>query len=234
MRKLIVFVVMVGLLAFAGAASADTYKTYDPDDSVDYALENYDRTYGSSGSQNNFYDYSGLSGGNCTNFVSQCIMAGFVGSDYSPTVYGQRYNYDVDASGGSYQWYFRSDADRGPAFTGTDKLYEYAENNASNYKGLHFDYVTNDTIYEYMDYEEVEEGDVIFADWDHDGTFDHSMLVTNIQTWRSGYNEIRLTYQGAPNVIGKTNIGLGDLNEDYDYEAVFYVYRPTDYNPSGL
>ena len=72
------------------------------------------------------------------------------------------------------------------------------------------------------------------ADWDHDGTIDHSMLVTNIQTLLPGYNEIRLTYQGAPGVVGRTNIGLGDINEDNNYEALFYVYRPVDYNPQGL
>lgn len=72
-----------------------------------------------------------------------------------------------------------------------------------------------------------------FADWDHNGTIDHTMLVTDIQWWRFSYNEIRLTYQGRPGVVGVTGIGLGDINEDYNFQALFYVYRPTDYNPNG-
>ncbi len=85
-----------------------------------------------------------------------------------------------------------------------------------------------------MDYKAVEIGDVIFADWDHDGTIDHSMLVTATKWWLSGYNEIRLTYQGRPGVVGVTDVGLGDINEEYNYEAVFSVYRPVDYDPDGL
>jgi hypothetical protein len=94
-----------------------------------------------------------------------------------------------------------------------------------------------------MDYGAVEVGDIIFADWDHDGTINHTMIVTDYcHTWEycyysnedpypyRGYNRIRLTYQS----YNRTNIGLGDLNEDYNYQALFYVYRPIDYNPSGL
>jgi hypothetical protein len=227
--------VQVCLLLGSSVAFGDTYKVYDPVDAVDYAVTNYNTAYGGGVGQNPFTDYAGLAGGNCTNFASQTIMAGLVQSDTMSTVYGQRTNYDIDITSYPLQWYYVSDASRGPAFTGADQLYEYAIYNYPTYRGLHFDYVTHDTLSEFMDYELVEKGDIIFADWPPaDGVIDHSMIVTDIQTWRLGYNEIRLTYQGSPGVVGKTNIGLGDLNEDNDYEALFYVYRPVDYDPSGL
>lgn len=215
-------------------AFADSYRAYDPDWAVDYALTNYNTAYGTGSGQNPFHDYSGLSGGNCTNFASQVIMAGLVQSDNMSTVYGQRANYDIDIGSGYYEWYYISDSSRGPAFTGANKLFEYADYNLPTYRGLHFDYVTNDTLTEFMDYGLVELGDIIFADWDHDGIIEHSMVVTGIDWWRPGYNEIRLTYQGADGVVGKTNIGLGDINVANNYEALFYVYRPVDYNPNGL
>ncbi|MEK7183152.1 MAG: amidase domain-containing protein [Patescibacteria group bacterium] len=235
MRVLLINFAICGVM-WAVPARADTYKVYDPADAIDYALTNYSAVYGSGGGQNPFYNYAGLLGGNCTNFVSQAIMAGLVQSDSMSTVYGQRTNYDIDITSTYYQWYFISDSSRGPAFTGANKLYEYADYNQPSYRGLHFELVTYDTLTEFMDYQLVEVGDVVFADWGTaDGVIDHSMLVTDIQTWRLGYNEIRLTYQGAPGgVVGVTNIGLGDINEDENYEALFYVYRPVDYNPSGL
>lgn len=234
MRRFICVLSVFCAIFMAMSAWADSYRTYDPAWAVDYASTNYNTSYGSGSSQNPFSDYSGASGGNCTNFVSQAIMAGFVDTDSMSTTYAQRSNYDIDKGSGSYyQWYFISNTDRGPAFTGANKLYEYAVHNWPTYRGLHFEYVTHDTTTAFMDYTLVEEGDIIFADWEHDGVIDHSMIVTDYQWWQFGHNEIRLTYQGTPGVVGKTNIGLGDINEDYDYEAVFYVYRPVDYSPTG-
>lgn len=227
------------LLSSSFVAQADSYTTYDPDCAVDYALNNYNRDYGSGSSDNPWTDYSSSEGGgNCTNFASQAIIAGMICSDDADDTYDARYDFDIDYSGSSlYEWFWRSpsSSQRGPAFTGADKLYEYADYNLSSYKGLHFEYVTHDTPTSFMDYGDVEEGDIIFADWTGDGTIDHTMIVTDIQGWRSGYNEIRLTYQGDwDSIVGKTNIGLGDINISYDYEALFYVYRPVDYSPTGL
>jgi hypothetical protein len=93
--------------------------------------------------------------------------------------------------------------------------------------------VTHDTLSQLMDYEAVTEGDVIFVDWEHDGLIDQVMLVTD-KTWLGDeYQTIRVTYQGAGNVLGKTDIKLSDLNEEYNHEALFSVYRPVDYNPNG-
>lgn len=55
-----------------------------------------------------FLDFTG-SGGNCTNFVSQCIFAGCGVMNYTKT----------------FGWYYISPEDRAPAWTGVDELYGF-------------------------------------------------------------------------------------------------------------
>lgn len=55
-----------------------------------------------------FVDYTGR-GGNCTNFVSQCIYAGSCTMNYTP-VYG---------------WYYLTDSDRSASWTGVEFLYNF-------------------------------------------------------------------------------------------------------------
>lgn len=55
-----------------------------------------------------FIDFAGL-GGDCTNFVSQCILAGSCTMNFTPT----------------YGWYFRSSADRSPSWTSVEYLYDF-------------------------------------------------------------------------------------------------------------
>ena len=55
-----------------------------------------------------FTDYTRL-GGNCTNFVSQAILAGSCAMDYSSP----------------FGWYYASDGDRAPAWTGVEFLYNF-------------------------------------------------------------------------------------------------------------
>ena len=50
-----------------------------------------------------FYDYTGI-GGNCTNFVSQCLYAGSCTMNFTP-VYG---------------WYYLSDRERTASWTGVE------------------------------------------------------------------------------------------------------------------
>lgn len=212
------------------ASAVDAYQSYSGTWAAQYATNNYSRAYGSSAGQNPFTDYNWVpNGGNCTNFVSQAIIGGLAKKSSASEVFARRYDFDSDA-GSQYSWYFHSDADRSPSFTGAHKLFEYAKSNKSTYKGLHFSFVTKDTLQVALDYNAVKVGDVVFADWQHDGTIDHSMLVTAYDTSKSGYNRIRLTYQTA----NTTNKGLGDLNAQYAGQALFTIYRPVDYNPNGL
>lgn len=55
-----------------------------------------------------FTDFS-RDGGNCTNFVSQCLLAGCSVMNFTPT----------------FGWYYRSIDDRAPAWTGVEQLYGF-------------------------------------------------------------------------------------------------------------
>ena len=55
-----------------------------------------------------FVDFTGI-GGNCTNFVSQCILAGSCVMNYTP----------------DFGWYYRSSLDRAPAWSGVEYFWEF-------------------------------------------------------------------------------------------------------------
>ena len=55
-----------------------------------------------------FIDFTG-GGGDCTNFVSQCILAGSCVMNFTP----------------DFGWYFISSADRAPAWTGVEFFYDF-------------------------------------------------------------------------------------------------------------
>ncbi|MBP5193255.1 MAG: amidase domain-containing protein [Clostridia bacterium] len=83
-------------------------------------LKNYDRNAAVSyarawafGRNPNYYNFDGL-GGDCTNFVSQCIFAGAGVMNYSP-VFG---------------WYYISSDSRAPSWTGVEFLGDFLLNNA--------------------------------------------------------------------------------------------------------
>ena len=55
-----------------------------------------------------FYEFTGI-GGNCTNFVSQCLLAGSCTMNYTPGV----------------GWYYISPDDRAPAWSSVESLYDF-------------------------------------------------------------------------------------------------------------
>ena len=55
-----------------------------------------------------FYNFTGV-GGDCTNFVSQSVLAGSCVMNYTP----------------DFGWYYRSADDRAPAFTGVDYFWDF-------------------------------------------------------------------------------------------------------------
>lgn len=61
-----------------------------------------------------YYDYAGI-GGNCTNFVSQCLYAGSCTMNYIPL----------------YGWYYLSPAERTPSWTGVEYFYNFLTGNKS-------------------------------------------------------------------------------------------------------
>ena len=101
-----------------------------------------------------FYNFTEV-GGDCTNFVSQSILAGSCVMNMTPT----------------FGWYYRSVEDRAPAFTGVEAFWDFfigefaSENGGTGPFG-----------------KEVGERDVLLGDvvqlGREDGTFYHTLLVT--------------------------------------------------------
>ena len=98
-----------------------------------------------------YYDFGDI-GGDCTNFISQCLYAGVGVMNYTP-VYG---------------WYYRSVADRSPSWTGVEFLSDFLLNNKSVGP---FGSLT--------DAGKVEPGDIIQLG-NEDGNFYHSLIITEV------------------------------------------------------
>ncbi len=98
-----------------------------------------------------YYDFSEI-GGDCTNFISQCLYAGSGVMNYTPET----------------GWYYRSINDRSPSWTGVEFLYDFL--------------VTNNTRGPFAregSAEDMRLGDVIQLG--EKTRFYHSLLVTGIQ-----------------------------------------------------
>ena len=95
-----------------------------------------------------FTDFTGR-GGNCTNFVSQCIYAGSCEMNYKPT----------------FGWYYISLDDRSPSWSGVEYFYNFIIENAD--LGPFGRVATSD---------ELENGDVIQLARNEEG-FYHTLLV---------------------------------------------------------
>lgn len=98
-----------------------------------------------------YLDFNGL-GGDCTNFISQCVYAGSGVMNYTPT----------------YGWFYRTSSDRTASWTGVEFFYNFIVGN----KGLG-PYAREVPI------EEIALGDVIQLG-DENYHFYHSLLVTGL------------------------------------------------------
>ena len=117
-------------------------KPYNRENALTYA-----RKYAFS-QNTNFANFAGI-GGNCTNFVSQCIYAGSCEMNYRPT----------------FGWYFISLEDRSPSWTGVEYFYNFIIENAD--VGPFGRAASSD---------ELEIGDVIQLGRDGEGYY-HTLLV---------------------------------------------------------
>ena len=98
-----------------------------------------------------YYDFS-LIGGDCTNFVSQCIYAG------APIM-----NYKISTG-----WFYSSPSLRAPAWTGVDEFYNFATKN----KGAGFYAIE-------CEKSQIDIGDVVQLG-NYDGDFYHTLIVSKI------------------------------------------------------
>lgn len=99
----------------------------------------------------NFYDF-GPVGGDCTNFVSQCVYAGADIMNFTPIM----------------GWYYRSSYDRTASWTGVMHLYDFLVKNRSVGPFGH-------PVSQW----EVEPGDIVQLGT-QDGHFYHSPIITSL------------------------------------------------------
>ena len=129
------------------------YKPYDRTRAVEYA-----RRWARSRSPL-FINFTGY-GGDCTSFVSQCVLAGSCEMNFTPT----------------FGWYYVSPTDRAPAWSGVEAFYDFmtgapafaSENGGVGPYGRE------------VGREEVRAGDVVQLA-DAEGDFYHTLLVTEIR-----------------------------------------------------
>ncbi len=99
-----------------------------------------------------FYDFTYL-GGDCTNFASQVLYAGYGEMNFKP-VYG---------------WYYRDINSRSPSWTGVNELYSFLINNrGAGPKAVE------------TDISGVAPGDLIQLDFGCDGRFDHTPVIVEV------------------------------------------------------
>lgn len=105
-----------------------------------------------------FYNFTGV-GGDCTNFVSQCVLAGSCVMNYTP----------------DFGWYYISADDRAPAFTGVEFFWDFFTG-ASDFAAA------NGGIGPFgreAARGEMELGDVVQLG-DNAGDFYHTLIITDI------------------------------------------------------
>ena len=100
----------------------------------------------------NYYNYDNI-GGDCTNFISQCIYAGSNVMNYTPNL----------------GWYYRNANSKSPSWTGVEYLYNFftRKNNSVGPIGSE------------TSKDNVKIGDIIQLSFDGN-TFSHSLIITNI------------------------------------------------------
>ena len=116
--------------------------TYDRNRAVEYAHQWAFRR------NTRYLDFSNL-GGDCTNFISQCLLAG-----------GAEMNYTKDLG-----WYYNSANDRAPAWAGVPYLYQFLT--GSHKTGPK----AND-----VSINDIDIGDIVQLSFDGE-TFSHSLIV---------------------------------------------------------
>ena len=125
--------------------SMPVVKPYNRQAAVDYA-----KTWALSRNPA-YYDFTGI-GGDCTNFISQCLYAGTGVMNYTPT----------------FGWFYINASRRAPAWTGVNYLYNFL--------------IKNQTIAvfgEEVPIEEVQLGDIIQLARTDVG-FYHSLIITDV------------------------------------------------------
>ena len=98
-----------------------------------------------------YYDYTNI-GGDCTNFASQVLYAGYGQMNFKPT----------------FGWYYIDANRKSPSWTGVNELYNFLiTNRGPGPKAVE------------VSIEEIQPGDLVQFDFDGDGRFDHTPVITD-------------------------------------------------------
>lgn len=98
-----------------------------------------------------FYAFDNV-GGDCTSFVSQCLYAGSLVMNYTPT----------------FGWYYINSTQRSPSWTGVQYLYDFLISNTGP-----------GPFAEEVSKEQAKPGDII--QFGNEKTFYHSVIITGIK-----------------------------------------------------
>lgn len=99
-------------------------------------------------------------GGDCTNYVSQCVHAGGI-------------HFDHEGNNILKQWYWYSDMNRTPSWTGAEPFYKYLIGNNT-------DDTQNFGVYaKEVAYNELELGDIVQLIYENDLAY-HNMIITDV------------------------------------------------------
>ena len=131
--------------------------TYNATKATKYAL-NHALSY-----NKDYADFNGY-GGDCTNFISQCLYAGGI-TQHTGTAYS------------SNSWYYKSSTDRSATWTGADKFRNYVFGKSSKID------------MEKSSWKNVINGDIIQL-LDSDSSAYHSMIITGVANGSSGRSDL--------------------------------------------
>ena len=130
---------------------------YDRLKAVEYASQWWDKR------NPRYYNFD-LIGGDCTNFISQCLYHGGLGMKY-----------------GQNPWFYSSISSRSPSWTGVEEFYSFLITNKSE----------NSAKAVLVSREDVGVGDIIQLD-QKGGRFNHTLLVSHVVEW-VGKKDIYIT-----------------------------------------
>lgn len=172
---------------------------------------------------------------NCTNFVSQAILAGFVGQANATrkNLWEHRYDYAVDDNSTAiYKWFYKSINNRGEAWSDASDLQMYAKSNIQGYKGIQFQHIESGSPNS-LSLQNVRGGDVIFLmnKGDTNNDADHALIVSgiNFDFYHTNDPKKYLTVAGNTGDYGDK---LWSMIPHSIYKR-YEIYRPVYYTTTG-
>lgn len=171
-----------------------------------------DKTYLPTYYNDMFPEYTSL-GGDCMNFASQCVWAGFSADQSITSIDNLRFPMDNSGSSDAYKWYSHSRSTGGKtgSWSGTISFPNYIikSNSSANQIGLKADYITLGSNEDFstltsMGYTLNDiKGSVCVLDFDYDNDGDHAIILTNV----TGTARKNILYCGHTQNVKAANLG---------------------------